>query len=214
MKAIDPTRGLYSGRMGDIIFYVMNGKTYARHAPDPGKRKPLTEKQRGMNVRFRAVQWMYRVFRAEVSPEIWRAAGREAGKTASNLFHSTNCACFDAEGRLADPEGFQFSAGSLLLPRDIAVEAAEGGRFRVTWTEERELTTACGDDLLRVGVIPETDALTALPAEAVSGRRADGTGVFALPEICAGTVCHAYVYFERADGTAWSPSRHFRLEQG
>ena len=211
MKAIDPTRGLYSGRMGDLIFYVMNGKTYVRHAPDPGKRKPRTEKQRGMNARFRAVQWMYRVFGAEVSPEIWRAAGKERGMTASNLFHSANCACFDAEGRLADPEGFQFSAGSLLLPRDIAVEPAGGGRFRVTWTEERELTTASGGDLLRVGVIPEGGELAALPAEAVSGRREDGAGEFTLPGEFAAGGCHAYVYFAREDGTAWSPSRHFRI---
>ena len=61
------------------------------------------------------------------------------------------------------------------------------------------------------GVIPEGGELAALPAEAVSGRREDGAGEFTLPGEFAAGGCHAYVYFAREDGTAWSPSRHFRI---
>ena len=209
MKVIDPIKGLYSGKMNGMIFYVMNGRTYVKRAPDPTKKQERTAKQRGVNNRFRATQQAYRVFRAEVSPDIWRMAAQETGKSASNLFHSANCACFDAEGRLADPEGFLFSAGSLLLPREIAVEQLEAGRFRVTWTEERELATAAENDLLQVGVIPDGELLTLQPATTVSGRRGDMTGEFTLD--AETTTKHIYVYFAREDGTAYSPSKHIGI---
>ena len=211
MKVIDAARGLFSGKMGGMIFYVMDGKTYARKLPERDKRREPSERQKGLNRRFRAVQQAYRVFGMEVSPDVWRAAAREQGRRACNLFHAANCGCFDAGGRLADPETFQFSAGSLLLPREVAVEPLGGRRFRVTWEEERDMATAAAGDLLRVGFIPEEEMLTLQPAEA-EGRRADGEGTLAIEPIPGVTRYHVYVYFAREDGSAYSPSRHFTVE--
>ena len=36
MKVIDAARGLFSGKMGGMIFYVMDGKTYAEIAGELG----------------------------------------------------------------------------------------------------------------------------------------------------------------------------------
>ena len=211
MRVIDPIRGLYSGQMGGMVFYVMDGKTYARRAADPSRRPRPQGRQREMNARFRAVQWLYRTFGNQVSREIWRVAGREAGKRGHNLFHTLNCACVDSEGRLADPAGLRFTEGSLLLPRDLAVEPLGGGRFRVTWTEERTLATASAGDLLQAGVIPHAEWMDAKRALAVSGRRGDGCGTFAL-DPADGAAQHVYLYFAREDGAAFSPSRYFRVE--
>ena len=46
---------------------------------------------------------------------------------------------------------------------------------------------------------------------AAEGTRGDGGGEFRLDE-SKGPGAHVYLYFEREDGTAWSPSRHFRVE--
>ena len=148
MKVTDFGKG-FSGMMNGVVYYEMNGKLYARNAP-----RKRTEKEKenasatvkGINRRFRAIQQLYSIYRRKVSPDIWRLAAREEGKMAHNLFHSTNCGCLNAEGKMAAPELFQFTAGTLLLPREMAVEALGGGQFQATWAEEREMATAAGTD--------------------------------------------------------------------
>ena len=213
MKAINTAAGLYSGKLNGMVYYVRNGKTYVRRAPSPEKKAAPSEKQQGLNTRFRAVQWMYRTFREMVSPDIWRAAGKEQGKMAHNLFHSLNCGCFDEGGRLIDPENFHFSGGSLLLPREITVEREGPGVFRARWEEEREMTTAATTDRLQVGVLPGDRPEAVQAVTTVSGQRGDKEGTFILAPDITGTA-HVYLYFAREDGTAFSPSRYFRVETG
>lgn len=212
MKVIDPARGLYSGKAGGYVFYVRNGRTYARRANEPKDKDEYhpTEKQRRLNERFRIIQEMYRYYKRRISPDVWTIAARAEGRMAHNLFHSVNCACFDGEGRLVDHRHFRFSAGSLLLPRELAVTPEGGGWFGATWVDEREMATAAATDLLRVGVIYADKPLELHHAEEVEGTRGDGRGRFRLdPERCDGA--HAYLYFARADGSAYSPSEHVEI---
>ncbi len=213
MKVTDFGKG-FSGMMNGVVYYEMNGKLYARNAP-----RKRTEKEKenasatvkGINRRFRAIQQLYSIYRRKVSPDIWRLAAREEGKMAHNLFHSTNCGCLNAEGKMAAPELFQFTAGTLLLPREMAVEALGGGQFRATWAEEREMATAAGTDKLQAGVLYDNNLLALHTATEVSGTRGEGQGVFALDTAKAGGA-HVYLYFAREDGTAYSPSAHFHVE--
>ena len=191
---------------------TMNGRTFARRASIPGKeRKPQTEKQRGMSKRFGMVQKLYSFYMKKISPDIWRLAAKALGKRAHNLFYSENCGCFDGEGQMAAPEMFRFSAGELLLPRDIKVEATGEGNFRVTWTEERELVTAASADELRVGVIYDSTLLGLTWANTMEGRRGEGAGTFSL-DTNKETGAHVYLFFARADGSAYSPSWHVHVE--
>lgn len=213
MKVTDFGKG-FSGMMNGVVYYEMNGKLYARNAP-----RKRTEKEKenasatvkGINRRFRAIQQLYSIYRRKVSPDIWRLAAREEGKMAHNLFHSTNCGCLNAEGKMAAPELFQFTAGTLLLPREMAVEALGGGQFRATWAEEREMATAAGTDRLQAGVLYDNNLLALHTATEVSGTRGEGQGMFALDTERAGGA-HVYLYFAREDGTAYSPSAHFHVE--
>lgn len=213
MKVIDFGKG-FSGMMNGVVYYEMNGKLYARNAP-----RKRTEKEKenasatvkGINRRFRAIQQLYSIYRRKVSPDIWRLAAREEGKMAHNLFHSTNCGCLNAEGKMAAPELFQFTAGTLLLPREMAVEALGGGQFRATWAEEREMATAAGTDRLQAGVLYDNNLLALHTATEMSGTRGEGQGVFALDTAKAGGA-HVYLYFAREDGTAYSPSAHFHVK--
>ena len=213
MKVIDFGKG-FSGMMNGVVYYEMNGKLYARNAP-----RKRTEKEKenasatvkGINRRFRAIQQLYSIYRRKVSPDIWRLAAREEGKMAHNLFHSTNCGCLNAEGKMAAPELFQFTAGTLLLPREMAVEALGGGQFRATWAEEREMATAAGTDRLQAGVLYDNNLLALHTATEMSGTRGEGQGMFALDTERAGGA-HVYLYFAREDGTAYSPSAHFHVE--
>lgn len=212
MEVINDNGQMFRGKMGNMIYYTMNGRTFARRASIPGKeRKPQTEKQRGMSKRFGMVQKMYSFYMKKISPDIWRLAAKALGKRAHNLFYSENCGCFNGEGAMVAPEMFRFSAGELLLPRDIKVEATGEGNFRVTWTEERELVTAASADELRVGVIYDSTLLGLTWANTMEGRRGEGAGTFSL-DTDKETGAHVYLFFARADGSAYSPSWHVHVE--
>lgn len=212
MEVIDNNGQVFKGKMGNMVYYTMNGRTFVRRASIPGKkRKPQTEKQRGMSKRFGMVQKLYSFYMEKVSPDIWRLAAKAVGKRAHNLFYSENCGCFNGEGEMVAPEMFRFSAGELLLPRDIQVEATGKGNFRVTWTDERELVTAASTDELRVGVIYDSTLLGLTWANTMEGRRGEGTGTFSL-DSGKETGAHVYLFFARADGSAYSPSWHVHVE--
>ena len=225
MKVDTPTGAQLSGRIGNMIYYTRNGKTYARRAAIPGKkRKWETEGRHERNVaasnRFAVMQRMYSAFARKVSADIWRIAARAEGKMAANLFHSENFACIDGQGRMANPEAFRFTEGELTLPPGLRVrraeppasgEPADEGWWEVAWEAEEEWSLAAATDRLMAGVLYATDPLTPCPAAETSGRRGDGHGRFRLdPE--AGLPAHVYLYFAREDGTAYSPSRHFLAE--
>ena len=212
MEVIDHAGRLYRGRMGNLIYYTVNGRTYVRRASKrPGApAKPRTEKQKGMARRFAMVQKVYTFYKEKVSAEVWEVAAQATGQRGRNLFCSANSGCYDGTGQMVSPETFQFSAGELLLPRGLQVEALGGGRFRATWTEERDLVTAAPGDRLQAGVLYETALAGPYPAVSVSGTRADGCGEFAL-ETGQDDWAYVYLYFAREDGTAYSPSMHFRV---
>ena len=157
MKVTDSTGRNYHGKMGNIIYYTRGKQTYARQVslPKTGKAERAnerSEKQRLSSNRFKTLQVLYSLYKANVSPDIWRQAAREEGKMSSNLFHSRNYRCFDGDSRLIHPESFCFSAGRLLLPPGIQTEAGSDGIFRVSWGKGEEWTTAASSDRLQIGV--------------------------------------------------------------
>ena len=84
MKIINAEGGQMSGRVGNMIYYVRDGKTYARRARIPGKKRKWEtegrdERNAAASRRFGVMQRMYSLFAREVSPEIWRAAARARG---------------------------------------------------------------------------------------------------------------------------------------
>lgn len=78
MEVIDDAGRKYRGKMGNLIYYTVNGKTYVRRARKrPGTQgKPRTEKQKALSGRFRLVQKVYSFYMQTVSADIWRIAAR------------------------------------------------------------------------------------------------------------------------------------------
>lgn len=214
MKVTDHEGRNLHGKVGNMIYYTVNGVTYARRARIPGKKRKWEtegrdEKQAAAANRFRVMQKLYSYYSREVSPEIWRAAARPLGKKAANLFHATNCRCLDREGRMIDPALFRFTEGELPLPPSLRVEPRGGGRFAAAWEQADDLAKAAPGDRLRAGVLYDDEPLSTRLAEEVSGTRADGGGEFRLDT--GRTGAHVYLFFEREDGTAFSPSACFHV---
>lgn len=214
MKAKHGSIGLISGRVGNMVYYVRNGKQCVRRVAIPGKKTKWetegpSEKQKVVTGRFAIVQAFYSKYSELVSPDIWRAAGKKKKQTGANLFHSLNCKCFSGEGRLVDFENFLFTEGVLLLPRQMQVER-DGEKFRVTWEEEREWVSASPTDRLWVGVLYDSHPLSPCLALDVKGTRGDFSGEFTL-DGSMGQAAHIYCFFGRMDGSAFSKSWYFHL---
>ena len=79
MKVENEDGKLLRGKMGNMIYYTRNGKTYARRARIPGKKRKWEKegrdsRQAAAAKRFGTVTRLYSFFSREVSAEIWRAA--------------------------------------------------------------------------------------------------------------------------------------------
>ena len=212
MEVIDDAGRKYRGKMGNLIYYTVNGKTYVRRARKrPGRQgKPRTEKQKALSGRFRLVQKVYSFYMQTVSADIWRIAARAQGRRGQNLFCEVNSGCFEAGVGIASPETFRFAEGELRLPWGMQVEGLGGGRFRATWTDERELARTAASDRLKVGVFYPSTPTGLYWAEEMSGTRGDGCGEFRL-DTSSDTEAHVYLFFAREDGGAYTPSMHFHV---
>lgn len=206
---------MLSGKVGNMIYYVMNGKQYVRRVGIPGKERKttkenMTSRQKSNLTRFGGVQRYYAYFRKHIGEAIWKTAGASLNARAINLFHKTNGHCFDDKGRLVDLATFQFSHGELLLPRNIAVER-DGDLFRVTWEEERHERNAAPTDRLCVGLVYDRYPDSPHLALEVSGTRGDLCGEF-RPDKDYDCPLHVYCFWAREDGSAFSESIHFLAE--
>lgn len=54
MKANDPHARLISGKIGNLIYYVMNGKQYVRRAAIPGKKRKVETEGISPNINNRS----------------------------------------------------------------------------------------------------------------------------------------------------------------
>lgn len=215
MKIKDDLKSFPRGRRGSLIYYICNNVPCVRRYAIPGKKRKWeiegrTPKQQEVTTRFTAVQWFYKEYMKQVSPVIWRTAAKTQGKMAPNLFNSTNFRCFNGQGEITDFEGFKFTVGRLALPRTLKI-TREGNRFRVTWQEERDWTTAARTDTMQVGLL--YDNLTRSPrlAPEVQGTRGDLQGEFILDE-SIGKSAHVYIFFARVNNGNFSDSWYCHVE--
>ena len=185
MKVKEMSQPLISGRMGNLVYYVRNGKQCVRRYEVPGKKKKKADSaaKREANVRFGTTQAFYTHFCDMVPQNIWQAAGKLQGKMPHNCFISVNSRYFgmDKEGNgvLVDCERFRFAEGELALPREVRVEK-DGDGWRAVWQDERLAVSGAASDRLQAGVIYDALPMGVRMALEVEGTRGDGTGRFVL----------------------------------
>lgn len=214
MKVKDPHSGLFSGKIGNLVYYVMDGKQYVRRAAIPGKKRKsevngVHPEHNKIMTRFSIVQSYYSFFKSYVSESIWKTAGQYAHSRPNNLFHHMNSPCFNGQGELIDFATFRFSFGELQLPRNISIER-EDDHFVVTWEDERSGALAAADDRLYIGMIYDAKPGAPRLIKEVSGKRGDMRGTFRPDKNDAGTM-HVYCFFGREDETAFSESLYFKF---
>lgn len=215
MKIKEAGSGLISGKMGNLIYYVMNGKQYVRRTAIPGKKRKsevegINPKHLVLMKRFSGVQSFYAFFKKYVSDEIWRIAGVAEHYRPNNLFSKTNSRCFDEQGNLVDFATFYFSRGELPLPRNIKIQK-EDTCYRISWEEERQNGFPSPEDRLCIGIIYDNKPGAPCLVEEVSGKRGDLQGTFTLKKSYTGII-HTYCFWVKKDGSSYSNSFYIRVE--
>lgn len=199
-----------SGKLGNVVFYQLRGKSYVRMAPD---RKDAV---------WNAEQVLHRQ-RISLASRFWKQA-REAnisaiwnrGSELMNgyaLFMKINMPAFALDGSVIDVHLLQLSTGKLTLPRQLKAVTLEGhpSLMKVSWENDHLLT---GERLKDQLMAITTNGNKYMEMKATGLKRADTGGTFELPEkpsVHMGDFTHVYLFFASRDEKNYSPSSCFEI---
>lgn len=197
----------FSGRIDNLVFYNVNGKTCVRNATqdlsDPKTPKQLLQRNRliGAQTFFQSVKGciLYEVFN--------RAAREQKSRSGYHYFLKLNTNVF-GEGCYVDYSLMTLAAGSRQLPYDFTAGVNDEGQVELQWTNGREQSTALGTDRLLVAAVLPEEPFRAVMLEGVQAMRQDGHALVALPEGSRGKV-HLYCFFGSKDLQTFSGNRYF-----
>lgn len=195
-----------SGKVGDLVYYQMNGKTYVRSAPQP-RTVPPTPLQLRQRERFLTIVRYCQKFRYSVIPRIWN--GRAKSTSGFSLFMKTNSHVFLPDGSLSDVKALCLSSGQLFLPQGLTVQRNEDDPtfVDITWEKDAHL-----------GGLPLWDELLCISTggDLYSGimqtgfKRGDLKACFELPVLDV-PATHLFLFFGSYDKKKYTESVCFEI---
>lgn len=198
-----------SGKLGDTLVFVRYGDDMiVRMAPSPRKKGSWSAKQQSQRSRFQSVVWFYRLYKESVVIPIWNLSAT-VKHTGFNLFVQANMPAFDPNGQVCDYSLLHFSTGSVPLPQNLKAErnAENPSQLLFRWNAKPVNQAEKSSDKLMVFAY-KPGYRTALNPGAT---RADGAANLDLPADWVPQKLNLYLYFQRADGSAYSNDRYFEL---
>lgn len=196
-----------SGKIGNVVFVQMDGKTYARAVPKR-KKGSWSKKQQLHRQRFRAVNNFCHQLLDEPLRRIWNHAS-PSGRGYS-LFVKSNMPVFALDGSMTDIGMLQMTAGKLHLPQQLTAEKAEvqGSLLNVTWKNDPNLTgERLNDQLMAVC----SDGRNFSKIQATGIQRGKMEAAFVLPPL-RNPLSHVWLFFSSEDEMNASESRCFELK--
>lgn len=195
-----------SGKIGNVVYVQMDGKTYARGVPNRSK-DSWSEKQLLHRKRFRAVNDFCHKLLEEPLRKIWNHASPSGRGYA--LFLKTNMPVFALDGSMTDVRLLQLTAGKLYLPQELKLEriAGEDSIVEVSWKNDPRLEGARLNDQL---MALSTNGRIYSEILATGINRSAMKGEFRLPELHF-PATHIWLFFSSEDKKDYSSSQCFEL---
>lgn len=196
-----------SGKIGNVVYVQMDGKTYARGVPNRRK-DSWSEKQQLHRKRFRAVNDFCHKLLEEPLRKIWNQASPSGRGYA--LFVKTNMPVFALNGSMTDVGLLQLTAGKLNLPQGLKLQrrTGEDSVVEVSWKNDPRLEGARLNDQLMAlstnGRIFSEILATGIHRNAMKGE-------FRLPELHF-PATHIWLFFSSEDKKDYSASQYFELD--
>lgn len=207
-KILNIHPGVFSGKMGNLVYCYNNGTWYVRRRPV--KKITQSAKQQASRNRFKTCIAFYHALNGILMKPIWKELGKLTHLTGLNAFIQTNIQSFSPERSIKNYERLHFSAGILKLPMDFKIEKTDDEEFTVSWNTEWMGTHDAVTDQLYAGAIYDDEPFRPRFAESATGSRAEGKGIIRLPKGYSGH-CHLYCYFASENRKYYSEDKYFRV---
>jgi hypothetical protein len=183
-----------SGRMGDLIFYVRNGKQCMRSMPRKVK-NPKSKAQTRQRTQFASASSFASSLLKELIHPYWNAIAKKENRTGYNFFLSSNLPAFTNSEILTKK--------LILVPENSLQEEKITAQKNETaillkWYFEKASKRAQADDALSLLLLSETNALE---IKRNIARRSDQELI-----LCLDKAVSVFAFWER-DGL-WSESRY------
>lgn len=195
-----------SGKIGNVVYVQMDGKTYARGV-QKRRKDSWSEKQQLHRKRFRAVNDFCHKLLEEPLRKLWNQASPSGRGYA--LFVKTNMPVFALDGSMTDIGLLQMSAGKLHLPQSLKLVrvAGEDSLVETSWKNDPRLDgKGLKDELMAIS----SNGRIYSKILATGIYRSDMRGEFRLPELHF-PATHIWLFFSSEDKKDYSASQCFEL---
>lgn len=197
--------GVIQGRVGNMIFYQVNGVTRVRTAP-PKIRDPNTPKQQANRNRFIVALRFYQRMKDTFLPIVWQLGAKGMAMSGYNLFMRLNISVFN-ERTIFDPAHLVLTLGSLPRMNKLMVKERQGNCVTLEWENSLNVEGAHTNDHLQVVALFEGRMYTPVWLKEVRAHRCEQVVQVDLGKDWKRTV-HLYCFFASPDGSAYSASSY------
>lgn len=196
-----------SGRIGDLIVYQCNGKTYVRRMPE-GEIK-MSPKMLEQQERWAGVAAFYQAVKAAGLSGGWKKAAEGVAHSGYNLFMKRHQMVFSKTGEVADMSRLAVTVGRLGVPDGMRAAAREGETVELAWENGTDYPNAGAEDRLRVVLVEHDEGWRVEMPEIGDWRRKHCRATIRLPTAWAGAG-QMYCFFESEEGEV-SESKYLSL---
>jgi hypothetical protein len=195
---------LVSGKIGNAVFFQLNGKSYVRAAP-VRKKNSWTEEQQLYRQRISKASGLWRALRSEQVSKIWNSAAQEMNGYA--WFMKANMPALEMDGTLIDAKLLKVSDGKLPVPQQLKAERQpdDNSTIVVSWQNDPHLRGKRLQDELMVVSFAD-GKFSQLTATGIV--RSDLQGSFKLPPKPVNAT-HVYLFMASSDKEEYSGSCAF-----
>jgi hypothetical protein len=185
---------LVSGKIGNVVFFQLNGKSYMRAVP-VRKENSWTEEQQLYRQRISKASGLWRALRSEQVSKIWNSAAQEMNGYA--WFMKANMPALEMDGTLIDAKLLKVSDGKLPIPQNLKAERKpdDATTIMVSWQNDPHVKGKRLQDELMV-VSYADGKFSSVTTTGL--KRSDLQGSFKLP-IKPANATHFYLFMASSE---------------
>jgi hypothetical protein len=187
--------GDFSGRIGNVIVYKLNGKTVMRIRP-AGRTKKTTPVQKQNREDFAHVMKFMQNLKPVLNTGFYDVT---KGRFAFHSAFSANLKAYKEAGRPAGPEWLKLSEGTRNGAENPQVEPLGKARFRISWGEPSIAGWWAGND--RVFVVAFFIGERNYYSESRYALRSQGEVVMEVIQASPGDTIHFFLFFQDVEGS-------------
>jgi len=188
--------GDFSGRIGNLVVYKLNGKTVIRIRPNTTKRKP-SELQKQNRDDFAHVMGYIRGLRQIVDSGYYDIS---EGHYAFHTALSANLKAYKADERPVGAQWLKLSEGTRAGAEDLQLEALENNRYRITWGKAIGGYRESRNDRVIVVALNNSDSRH-LYSESQTALRGQGATTVDVQVVSPGDEIYFFIFFQDVDGS-------------